>query len=114
MDRLIYMILGAGMGLMISPLAAFVGAVVGILSKDLCGVQTAAELLPTNSDMELDEDEEWFLTNPTSPLLDDSSMSISNGSLDNDNFGLEINPANGLPMVDQAIDVAGNPYGMDN
>lgn len=112
MDRLIYMILGAGIGLMISPLAAFVGAVVGMLSKDLCGVQTAPELLPTNSDMELDE--EWFLTNPTSPLLDDSSMSISNSSLDNDNFGLEINPANGLPMVDQAIDVAGNPYGMDN
>ena len=24
-----------------------------------------------------------------------------------------VNPANGLPMLDDCIDVAGNPYGMD-
>ncbi len=31
-----------------------------------------------------------------------------------DGFGPDINPATGLPMIDDAvIDIAGNPYGVD-
>ncbi len=28
-------------------------------------------------------------------------------------IGTDINPANGLPMIDSSVDVKGNPYGTD-
>lgn len=48
------------------------------------------------------------------------STSYSDGSnenvFDNDSSACQVNPANGLPMVDGCggIDVAGNPYGTDS
>lgn len=35
-------------------------------------------------------------------------------SVEIDTVSMDINPATGLPMLDSCIDVAGNPYGIDN
>lgn len=56
--------------------------------------------------------------------VDNSSMSLFNTSSIDSSFDNSIsdshssmhtvNPANGLPMMDDSIDVMGNPYGTDN
>jgi len=42
------------------------------------------------------------------------SFSSSNSDSFGDSFGVGVNPASGLPMQDDTVDIGGNPYGMDS
>ena len=103
----------------------------GIAGVGFIGYVINGSSSAVDDDVQWEDDDDVYTSSISDDLSNDSDLDLATGSsllddeygvpgdssfLDSDHAaGIEINPASGLPMIDDigGVDVGGNPYGTD-
>lgn len=117
---MIWMIIGAGVGYIWGIVPACIGFLLGMMVNAIANDQAVASNVGSNDENSQDIPVLNDFADDGMPALSSSDdylhTSIINGDDSNAsiiNHSMDINPANGLPMVG-CVDVEGNVYGFDD